>query len=61
METDDEFAREIREAAENAEATPPPERAKRFYDRIRGAVRRYVVAAMTRREPAIDSGAVVPA
>ena len=42
METDDEFAREIREAAENAEETPPPERANRFYDRIRGAVRRYV-------------------
>ena len=42
METDDEFAREIREAAENAEGTPPPERANRFYDRIRGAVRRYV-------------------
>ena len=42
METDDEFAREIREAAENAETTPPPERANRFYDRIRGAVRRYV-------------------
>ena len=42
METDDEFAREIREAAESAEAAPQPERARRFYDRIRGAVRRYV-------------------
>lgn len=41
-ETDEEFAREIREAAENAEPAPQPERANRFYDRIRGAVRRYV-------------------
>jgi len=41
-ETDDDFAREIREAADNAESAPPPERANRFYDRIRGAVRRYV-------------------
>ena len=29
-------------AAESAEAAPQPERARRFYDRIRGAVRRYV-------------------
>ena len=42
METDEEFAREIREAAENAEAVPQPERATRFYDRLRGAIRRYV-------------------
>ena len=42
METDDEFAREIREAAANGEGAPQPERAKRFYDRIRGAIRRYV-------------------
>lgn len=41
-ETDDDFAREIREAADNAETAPQPERANRFYDRIRGAVRRYV-------------------
>jgi uncharacterized membrane protein YkvA (DUF1232 family) len=41
-ETDDDFAREIREAADNAESAPQPERANRFYDRIRGAVRRYV-------------------
>jgi uncharacterized membrane protein YkvA (DUF1232 family) len=42
METDEEFAREIREAAEGAEAAPPPERATRFYDRLRRAIRRYV-------------------
>jgi len=42
METDDEFAREIREAANSAEGAPQAERATRFYDRIRGAVRRYV-------------------
>ena len=42
MESDEEFAREIREAADNAEAAPQPERGQRFYDRIRGAVRRYV-------------------
>ena len=42
METDDEFAQEIREAAANGEGAPQPERARRFYDRIRGAIRRYV-------------------
>jgi uncharacterized membrane protein YkvA (DUF1232 family) len=42
METDDEFAREIREAANHAEGAPQAERATRFYDRIRGAIRRYV-------------------
>lgn len=42
METDEEFAREIREAAENAESAPPPDRAARFYDRLRKAIRSYV-------------------
>ena len=41
-QSDEEFAREIREAAEGDESAPQPERATRFYDRIRGAIRRYV-------------------
>ena|SRR5437016_2655643 len=40
--TDEEFAREIRHAAEEGESGPPPERARRFYDRLRGGIRRYV-------------------
>ena len=40
--SDEEFAREIREAAEDGEVVPEPERATRFYDRIRRAIRRYV-------------------
>ena len=39
---DDEFAREIRDAASDDEAAPQPERARRFYDRLRGGIRRYV-------------------
>lgn len=42
METDEEFAQEIREAAEIAESAPPPDRAARFYDRLRKAIRSYV-------------------
>jgi uncharacterized membrane protein YkvA (DUF1232 family) len=40
--SDDEFAREIRDAAGADESAPQPERAQRFYDRLRGAVVRYV-------------------
>lgn len=39
---DDEFLQEIRDAAEATESAPQPERATRFYDRIRGSIRRYV-------------------
>lgn len=42
METDEEFAQEIREAAESAESVPQPDRAARFYDRLRSAIRKYV-------------------
>ena len=42
MESDEEFAREIREAAAREESAPPPERATRFYDRLRKSIRRYV-------------------
>ena len=42
METDEEFAQEIREAAESAESAPQPDRAARFYDRLRSAIRSYV-------------------
>jgi uncharacterized membrane protein YkvA (DUF1232 family) len=42
METDEEFAQEIREAAESAESAPQPDRAARFYDRLRRAIRNYV-------------------
>ena len=38
--TDDDFAREIREAVEQDEL--PRDRATRFYDRIRGTIQRYV-------------------
>jgi len=39
---DDEFAREIRDAAGDDEAPPQPERAQRFYDRLRNGIVRYV-------------------
>jgi uncharacterized membrane protein YkvA (DUF1232 family) len=39
---DDEFAREIREAEGAEETAANPERAQRFYDRLRSAVLRYV-------------------
>ena len=45
METttpDDEFAREIREAEGAEESAPQPERAQRFYDRLRSGILRYV-------------------
>jgi uncharacterized membrane protein YkvA (DUF1232 family) len=38
--TDDDFAREIRDAAELDEL--PPDRATRFYDRIRNTIRSYI-------------------
>src|SRR5947209_6688851 len=40
--TDDEFARELRAAAESDQETPQPERATRFYDRLRSAMQRYI-------------------
>jgi uncharacterized membrane protein YkvA (DUF1232 family) len=42
METEEEFAQEIREAAESVEIAPQPDRAARFYDRLRKAIRGYV-------------------
>jgi len=42
MDTDDDFAREIRDGAASDEAAPQPERASRFYDRLRGSIQRYV-------------------
>src|SRR5436853_5459105 len=42
METDEEFAQEIREAAGSEESTTDSARATRFYDRLRGGIRRYV-------------------
>ena len=42
MDTDDDFAREIREGAERDDTTPAPDRATRFYDRIRASIQRYV-------------------
>src|SRR5205085_1360104 len=39
---DDEFAREIREAEGAEESAPQPERAQRFYDRLRSGILRYV-------------------
>ena len=41
-DTDEEFAREIRETAEKAESLPQSERGTRFYDRLRNSIRRYV-------------------
>src|SRR5437763_16019923 len=41
-DTDEEFAREIRETAEKAESMPQSERGSRFYDRLRNSIRRYV-------------------
>ena len=41
-DTDEEFAREIRETAEKAESMPQNERGMRFYDRLRNSIRRYV-------------------
>src|SRR5881275_2991169 len=40
--SDDEFAREIRDAAGDDETAPQPERAHRFYDRLRNGIVRYV-------------------
>jgi len=42
METDEEFAREIREGADSDAESPQSERATRFYDRLRGGIHRYV-------------------
>ena len=42
METDEEFAREIREGADRDAESPQSERATRFYDRLRGGIHRYV-------------------
>ena len=42
METDEEFAQEIREAAGTEESATDSARATRFYDRLRGGIRRYV-------------------
>ncbi len=42
MESDEQFAQEIREAAAREDNATPPERAIRFYDRLRGSIRRYV-------------------
>ena len=42
IESDEEFAREIRETAEHEEAPPPRERATRFYDRLRNSIQRYI-------------------
>jgi len=54
METsDDDFAREIRDAAGDDEIAPQPERANRFYDRLRGGIRRYV----ERKGPALGKTA----
>lgn len=42
MDTDDEFAREIREGAAGDDAAPLTGREQRFYDRLRGAIQRYL-------------------
>ena len=39
---DDEFAREIRDAAGDDESAPQPDRALRFYDRLRNGIVRYI-------------------
>ncbi len=42
METDEEFAREIREGSERDEAAPQSERHTRFYDRVRRSIQSYL-------------------